>query len=104
MSALRALRAPDTFLPADHPTVGFLERSQQIGDRLQGFNRRKNPANFEAFRDSDGDGEHNSGDLCAGTAEGEVVDGDGCSREQFCEGIDTSTCSCDRVIPVICAT
>ncbi len=80
---------PD-FLPADHPTVTPAERQQQIAARLQGYNRRKNPANFESFRDNDGDGEHNTGDGCADTPEGEVIDGDGCSRQQFCAQVDTS--------------
>jgi hypothetical protein len=43
------------------------------------------------FVDSDGDGEEDSTDACAGTSAGAAVDQAGCSLEQFCSSIDTST-------------
>jgi hypothetical protein len=72
------------YLPASHPVVTVPDRAQILRNRLQGYNTRKNPANLEAFRDADDDGEHDSGDFCPGTPAGEEVDNAGCSQEQFC--------------------
>lgn len=41
--------------------------------------------------DADGDGEGDATDRCSGTPSGETVDGDGCSRSQFCARFDAST-------------
>jgi hypothetical protein len=44
-----------------------------------------------AEADADGDGRRDLDDACAATAEGEGVDQGGCSLAQFCEGIDATT-------------
>ena len=44
-----------------------------------------------ANADADGDGRRDQDDACATTAEGADVDQGGCSLAQFCEGIDAST-------------
>ena len=41
--------------------------------------------------DFDGDGELNDSDWCSGTETGESVDPGGCSKRQFCAGIDATT-------------
>ena len=43
------------------------------------------------FTDADGDGEDDGRDRCPGTPTGTAVDGDGCSRAQFC-AVRASTC------------
>jgi hypothetical protein len=78
------------YLPADHPIVTPEERNAEIEARRTAFNRRLNPAGFATFKDSDGDGEHNSTDQCPNTPDGEEVDGNGCDQEQFCSAIDVS--------------
>lgn len=40
--------------------------------------------------DADGDGEADTTDRCAGTPAAGLVDGDGCSQEQFCAEIDAT--------------
>ncbi len=44
-----------------------------------------------AIPDADGDGEIDANDRCPGTPPGAPVDGDGCSREQFCARFDVAT-------------
>jgi uncharacterized repeat protein (TIGR01451 family) len=43
------------------------------------------------FEDEDADGEDDSTDFCPNTLVAVAVDGNGCSLEQFCRSIDTST-------------
>jgi len=78
------------YLPADHPMVTPEERNAELEARNHAVNRRHNPAGFASFKDSDGDGEHNSTDFCPDTPNGAEVDGDGCDQEAFCANIDVS--------------
>ncbi len=79
------------YLPADHPVVTPAERNAEIETRTRAVNRRHNPAGIATFKDADGDDEHDTTDVCPDTADGEVVDQAGCSQEQFCNSIDTSS-------------
>jgi len=51
----------------------------------------------QVFQDTDSDGEEDSTDFCPDTAFSTPVDGNGCSLEQFCISIDTSTKIGDRI-------
>ncbi len=77
-------------LPSDHPSVSAAERSADLVARNRTVNRRHNPAGFATFKDADGDGEHDSTDLCPNTPAGAEVDGNGCDQEAFCAGFDVS--------------
>ena len=73
------------------------ERAQCEADRDQALADLGKCRAPPPFTDTDRDGEHDSTDACPGTRAGVAVDGNGCSRLQFCTSIPTPTKSDERV-------